>query len=323
MDAGLTHNVMIIGLLFTTLLGVIAGLILGLIIAVFGPSNGLFSDPNTQFADIVKYFVKCGAWVGFAGGFLFFLRLWVEDLGEMPWVTAAKEAKKRKAAEDAARVEQYERIINDTARLTELLHSSQKSVVSLPRILISVQSHLSQASADYAEGVINPFWEQIELAAKQLSEYHDTMLALANSARTYSRQVSTLGVSLPPFPTLKHTIPNPTLEIGQFRKLVREAQKNPHFATIYELRKTNKFLNEGFVNIGNAINGMNDAISDAIRELAASVDNSGEEILREITHQTNIYDAHASNQFDQVAKALIIEAEQLKTLLSMNHPKKS
>ena len=54
-------------------------------------------------------------------------------------------------------------------------------------------------------------------------------------------------------------------------EVVREAQRDYEFASIFEQRKTNQLLVEGFRNLGDAISRMSSEIRSSIRQLDSSV----------------------------------------------------
>ena len=57
--------------------------------------------------------------------------------------------------------------------------------------------------------------------------------------------------------------------------IVRLAQRNFQFATIYEQRKTNQILIAGFTNLEDALREMTWTIKDSINDLAVSVSETG------------------------------------------------
>lgn len=61
----------------------------------------------------------------------------------------------------------------------------------------------------------------------------------------------------------------------RLHKVVRAAQKNFQFATIYEQRKTNKILIDGFGNLGAASYSVGDRIEENLDELRRDVSHLG------------------------------------------------
>ncbi len=66
-------------------------------------------------------------------------------------------------------------------------------------------------------------------------------------------------------------LPDATHVSARLKAIVRQAQKNPHFATIYELRKTNEILVEGFTNLGQALTEVGDRLENSMDTLRSSL----------------------------------------------------
>jgi hypothetical protein len=58
----------------------------------------------------------------------------------------------------------------------------------------------------------------------------------------------------------------------RMQAIVRKAQRDFHFATIYEQRKTNQILVAGFTNLGQALRDMKLQLAASIDDLVRSVD---------------------------------------------------
>jgi hypothetical protein len=58
----------------------------------------------------------------------------------------------------------------------------------------------------------------------------------------------------------------------RMKVIVRKAQRDPHFAMIYEQRKTNQILAAGFANLGQALNQITSQIEDSVERLSNSLD---------------------------------------------------
>ena len=58
------------------------------------------------------------------------------------------------------------------------------------------------------------------------------------------------------------------------RSIVRQAQKDFHFATIFEQRRTNGILVAGFANLGSAIEDMGSRIDGSIKTLTQTLESS-------------------------------------------------
>ena len=65
-----------------------------------------------------------------------------------------------------------------------------------------------------------------------------------------------------------HELPDARPTAQRLAVVVRKAQKDFHFATIFEQRKTNKILVAGFSTLASAIYEIGDAISYSLNNLA-------------------------------------------------------
>jgi methyl-accepting chemotaxis protein len=59
---------------------------------------------------------------------------------------------------------------------------------------------------------------------------------------------------------------------GRLQRIVRKAQRNFEFATIYEQRKTNEILIAGFATLGEAIYGLGSRLEQSIGMLCERID---------------------------------------------------
>ncbi len=93
--------------------------------------------------------------------------------------------------------------------------------------------------------------------------------------------------------------------------IVRSAQCNYHFATIYEQRKTNQILVAGFTSLADALREMTWTINDSIADLATSVGETGlmlnesmSMIQSQIGHIADDFTEEASEREKRERKAL-------------------
>ena len=149
--------------------------------------------------------------------------------------------------------------------------SVSASIKRLPTTLTQSKQSLVKAQAELNDGAFAPFWDAIE----------NVMIALAS----YNEQVNQIKKGLEEVGVIKgNSITKSsssltwclssevTCVVSQMENLVRQAQKDFHFACIYEQRKTNKILIKGFSNLGNAIENMGDRIQDSLDSLERTVD---------------------------------------------------
>jgi len=94
--------------------------------------------------------------------------------------------------------------------------------------------------------------------------------------------------SLPPFELPLGKLPDLRSTSARLTAIVRESQKDFHFATIYEQRKTNKILIAGFNTLKSAIYGLGDAIAFSLNELSNNLQTSLNYLLEDTAYQTSV-----------------------------------
>jgi DNA anti-recombination protein RmuC len=185
----------------------------------------------------------------------------------------------QKAAEEARLRAEESRLRNEQQgygnQLTALSEQAISLFESLPRHLSSAEKYLDQAEADFADGAFAPFWDSIENAAKELAQFVHVVGEINLESSRYTELVNKYEGTPPKFPISRWTISK--LGVGtetaeRMKPIVRTAQRNFQFATIYEQRKTNQILLAGFTSLANALAQMTSQITARIDDLAGSVD---------------------------------------------------
>ena len=191
----------------------------------------------------------------------------------------ADEARRRRADEEARRANEAQHRARQESCLRQMLALGEQSVKTfeeLPKQLNLAESHLDQAEVEFRDGVFAPFWDQIERAAIALGYFNNGVQTIKENSLQYAKltkeyaDVHHPGFSLAPQSVAKLGISLTTA--NRMKSIVRKAQSNFQFATIYEQRKTNQILVAGFTNLAQALEHMTQRISDSIGDLANSVD---------------------------------------------------
>lgn len=175
------------------------------------------------------------------------------------WIRADKEAEQQEYARGELRDLQ-----DETLSLFE----------SLPRHLAEAEKHMDQAEREFADGAFAPFWDAIEAAATALGHLNHGLHVIKLNASRYEELANQWdgrlqGFVPTPVSVRKLGISGATAE--RLQSIVRRAQRNFQFATIYEQRKTNKILVAGFTSLGQALANMTHMITASIDDLADSV----------------------------------------------------
>ena len=146
---------------------------------------------------------------------------------------------------------------------------------SMPKHLRSAEQYLDQADVDFSDGAFAPFWDSIENAAKALGCFDEGVHHIKDNASHYTELLRKYEGTPPQFPLARKSVTK--LGIGtataeRMKAVVRTAQRNFQFATIYEQRRTNKILVAGFTSLAQALEQMTWQITASIDDLADSVD---------------------------------------------------
>lgn len=170
---------------------------------------------------------------------------------------AAEERSKQLAAAEA---ERYRLSQIEKANSIASQYSSLQS--HLEPYLDVARTCLIEAKGEFEERAFAPFWDAIEGATKSLASFHSTIQQIPSLEAQYSEMRRQIGGNLATLPTLR--IPNPDFALKQLNDIVRKAQKDFQFSTIYEQRKTNELLRYGFQSLSDALNNISYSMEDTL-----------------------------------------------------------
>ncbi len=159
-------------------------------------------------------------------------------------------------------------------QLSHLANTAFTELESLPVHLTEAESLLDQAILDFEEGVFGPFWDSITNAAISLARYHEALQHIQECSVEYAELVPSYDEEPPRYPLtgLSHkSLTACTHTAQKMNLLVRNAQKNFEFASIYEQRKTQQILIAGFTNLDSTLKQMSSQITTALGDLSSSV----------------------------------------------------
>jgi hypothetical protein len=199
-----------------------------------------------------------------------------EEKRRKEWAIEEEKRRKRQIElEKENRIKLRDQGFRDTESIVE---SALKLYESLPTLLTSAERHLNQAEIDFAERAFAPFWDSVEQAVKALGDYYSNCQAIRTNFEKYkevSNKYRRDHQGIPPSYALSSTSIN-KLQVGvstskRMNAIVRKAQSDFQFATIFEQRRTNKILIAGFTQLSHALNEMTGEISGAIYGLSSLV----------------------------------------------------
>ena len=203
---------------------------------------------------------------------------------------------------------------------------------SMPEYLKSAEEYLNQAEFEFSDGAFAPFWDAIEKTVKTLGRFDEGVQSITNYSSQYADVVRKYEDMPPKFPLARKSVEK--LSVGtataeRMKKIVRTAQRNFQFATIYEQRKTNQILVAGFNNLAQALDRMTWQIMDSIDNLAGSVDSMASTLNESMnTIHSRLGDMVESNvkHHDEVVKLesdrVVREKKALEMLDNIQHHRK-
>lgn len=269
-----------------------------MVLAVYGYCYA--GDSKMSFQDDIVPTIFCLFFI--AGCFLYLWVIHVEARSKIENKKFLVEEKARKEAADrqfwAAQNEHVRRQteIDQLAKhkadqkdyYKQMITSGEHSIEvfeSMPGYLSDAEKYLDQAEIDFADNALSPFWNCIEETATKLASFNKGTQNIKDDLSHYTGLIEKYEESPPQFPLTSQSVSK--LGVGtatseRMQAIVRKAQCNFQFATIYEQRKTNQLLVTGFTNLAQALDRMTIQLNESITDLTVSLNQSTFEILSEM-----------------------------------------
>lgn len=184
--------------------------------------------------------------------------------------------------------------------------SAAIAYAEIPGRLLKVEASLDEAEAAFEEGAFSPYWEAIERALCGLGDIDQTARQIISLADEHRRTAVSFKGTVDAFPIAATDGERIEQLAGETRArlavVVRRSQTNFQFSTIYEQRKTNQILIQGFTTLADAIYGLGD-------QLVASLSSMSAQIRRlEEGHERRHHET--LDAFDSLAASLVAATEE-------------
>jgi len=182
--------------------------------------------------------------------------------------------KRRVDAEAQTKAERRERQKRYRDELSNLCEQSLRFFELMSVALEQADHFLSQAESDFREGVYSPFWDSIERSAQELGKFDSFVKAIHTNLFRYRETRKSYEGAVPAFPIQMSSVQGMTAAEAtslRMQKVVRSAQRDPHFSMIFEQRRTNQILIAGFTSLAHAINGLGDLLTSSIEQLGGEI----------------------------------------------------
>lgn len=159
--------------------------------------------------------------------------------------------------------------------LDTLIHEVQHLAGGTPAYVAQADKLLDVAAIEFQEGAFAPFWDAIEQATTSLAAFDESIRKITEKVSSYKNKLLTYQGPHPSLAFAPEHLPDAAPTVEKLKGIVRQAQKDFHFATIYEQRKTNAILISGFSTLGQAIYDLGGRLDQSLRDLGSSVSELG------------------------------------------------
>ena len=231
---------------------------------------------------IIDEISKAGLW----GPILFGIALLIVLCA---WWNIHKKNQARELAKREAQKAQENRQLSLRNQSNELIASTKSVISKLPSDIDAGERALDDAEVEFQEGAFAPFWDAIERAINHLGYFDRNVQTIVNNSKIYIMLTADLEIDQHFLDLSINDMPDARNTSSRLQNIVRQAQKNFQFATIYEQRKTNQILVAGFGSLAEALNNMSYRIEESISCLSDTISVSFEKqgaILRDIRDQS-------------------------------------
>lgn len=146
---------------------------------------------------------------------------------------------------------------------------------AVPKHLSAAEEQLDQAEIDFGDRAFAPFWDCVENAVKGLGRADEVVRDINDRVSRYTDLARRCDSAPPAFPLAGASVAKlgvGTATAERLKSIVRIAQRDFQFATIYEQRRTNQILVAGFTNLAHALDRMSWQIGTSIQHLTTSVE---------------------------------------------------
>jgi hypothetical protein len=187
-----------------------------------------------------------------------------------------RRAEQERAAQEQAEVAAQRAQAERQRQLRESMQLSRETAVNayvrMPEQLLLAEQHLDGAEAEFERRAFSPFWEQVEAALRCLGQVYSLVQMTIVQARSFRENEQLLGGYGEHFPVVESDTEAVRAAAdathARLGEIVRKSQTDFQFSTIYEQRKTNSILIQGFRTLGDAINGLSTQLSSSFEMLS-------------------------------------------------------
>ena len=208
-------------------------------------------------------------------------------LGAVVYFFIRRSIRRSELEEEEKRQDQARRDLEDEERrqqqveqqrirqiLADIVLDSLTTIRTLPGEIDQAERGCSRAEREFADGAFAPFWDAVEDAVTHLAQFDLGIQRMRTFRASYDNKVGSLDSAPPPFTVNANALPNAIRSADRLGRIVREAQRDFQFSSIFEQRKTNRLLVSGFANLGEALRDVRYSLESSIEGLSGTFSDS-------------------------------------------------
>ncbi|MCI5138804.1 MAG: hypothetical protein D3922_10400 [Candidatus Electrothrix sp. AR1] len=180
--------------------------------------------------------------------------------------------KKKETRQEEKRAE-IQRIEQQKKKMSELLAVAVDKYRDTTKRITTAEDCLDRAESEFKTRAFSPFWDQIENAANNITTHQKHIDFINNAAIKYKIELANIESDIPEFKLPENLLPDAHPTINRMQSIIRKAQKDFQFATIFEQRRTSILLTAGAGTIADGVATLADAIDTLDRTIEYSLSN--------------------------------------------------
>lgn len=208
-----------------------------------------------------------------------------------------------KKGSEQAHDQNQRKLRHELARWIDLSRAELEVLVST---IAEANQFLDRAEVDFRDRAFAPFWDSIENAINCLGRLDDSVKAITSYSKEYASALDQIDGPPSLFDLGVSTLPDGVVVSERMSDMVRQAQCDFEFAMIYEQRKTNVILVEGFKNLANAIENMTNRLEDSIDDLCFSISTNLETLSGQFTETIESASDRHSEEMDSARRVQLM-----------------
>lgn len=202
------------------------------------------------------------------------------------------------AEREERRIRELQCLVAETARLSQ----------SIPAHLRYATAALDLAEREFNEGLLDPFWDAIETATKELATVDATSRYVAanlDRCRQEAKKADLNRDSAAPIAIGLSHLPRIPPLYARLLASVRNAQRRADYSTIFHLRRTNVILVQGFTTFGQALYDIGARLESSLNDVnvaIAHIHSTNSDFAAEVTEQLRLLRTHTEHMESQTLK---------------------